>query len=167
MNLSPRKIIITAIAGLLITGSNLSAQLRTDAAYLTELEQLRSLASPTLMESQRFSMNHSFSLSFISGGTFGSGSMAVYTNSMRYMLSPNLLLNTQIHFTQPSYNNLNQVGQDNLQMFFNTSLDWKPSDFFQLHLGFSNIPRYQRNGLGYYSSPLVGAQYSRRSFGLE
>lgn len=167
MKLSPRKIIITAIAGLLLTGSNLSAQLRTDAAYLTELEQLRSLASPTLMESQRFSMNHSFSLSFMSGGAFGSGSMAVYTNSMRYMLSPNLHLSTQIHFTQPSYNNLNQFGQDNLQMFFNTSLDWKPSEFFQLRLGISNIPTYQRYGLGYYSSPWMSAQHARRSFGLD
>ena len=167
MRISPHKIIITTVVGLLLTGSNLSAQLRSDAAYLTDLEQLRSVASPTLMESQRFSMNHSFSLSFMSGGAFGSGSMAVYTNSMRYMLSPNLLFSTKIHFTQPSYNNMNQFGQDNLQMFFNTSLDWKPSEFFQLSLGFSNIPPYQRYGRGYYPSPWMSNRSTRPSIGLE
>ncbi len=162
-----RKIIMTIIAGLLLSGSSLTAQLRSDAAYLTELEQLRSLASPTLMDSQRFSMNHSFSLSFMSGGAFGSGSMAVYTNSMRYMLSPNLAFSTQIHLAQPSLNNLNQLGQDNLQAFFNTSLDWRPTDFLQLHLGISNIPRYQRYGQGYYPSPWMNTRSARRSTGLE
>ncbi len=167
MSLSAHKIIMTTVVGLLLTGANLSAQLRSDAAYLTELEQLRSLASPTLMESQRFSMNHSFSLSFMSGGAFGSGSMAVYTNSMRYMLSPNMAISSQIHFAQPSYNDLNQFGQDNLQMFFDTSLDWKPSEHFQLHLGFSNIPTYQRYGQGYYASPWMNTRPVRQSIGLE
>ncbi len=142
--------------GLLLLASSLLGQLKSDLPQTTSSSQLKSIASSSWLDSQRFSMSHGFSISLMSGTglTSGSTSLSVYTNQMRYLVANNLMLSSQIHLVQPGMLSASQLGGNDLLVYYNASMDWRLSDKLNIHLGVSNLPPRR----GY--SPWYRSQYS-------
>jgi len=87
-------------------------------------------------------MSHGFSVSLLSGTglTSGASSLSVYTNQMRYMVASNLILNSRIHLVQPGVMGVSQMGGNNLQVYYQADMDWRPFNSVTIHLGVSNLP---------------------------
>lgn len=80
----------------------------------------------------------------MSGGLSGPASMGVYTNQMSYLINENMAFYSQLHFVQPGIVGLNQMGQPNMQMYYQTALHWQLSNSINLRVGFSNMPYTRR-----------------------
>ncbi|MFQ5769305.1 MAG: hypothetical protein ACE5HX_02130 [bacterium] len=123
----------------------LFAQLKQD----TKVDMAKALTQPTKIQSiigligldpNKFSMSHSYSLSFT---TFGghSFSQGLYLNTMKYQLSNPITMYLQVGFLhQP----LGDLGQNSLlknQLFLSgAGLEYKPSENFKLQFEFSQQP---------------------------
>ena len=120
----------------------LLGQLRSDAQQIPPSQSLKSVANSSWLDPQRFSMNHGVSFSFLSGSGLGSGptGLSVYTNQMRYLVTENMVLNSQIHLVQPGFIGAPQLGGNNLKMYYQSALDWRLSKNVRVHLGISNLP---------------------------
>ncbi|UCH62708.1 MAG: hypothetical protein JSU77_13120 [Fidelibacterota bacterium] len=127
---------------LLILTSSLLGQLKSDLPLVTPASPLKSIASPSWFDPQRFSMTHGFSISLLSGSGLGPGasSLSVYTNQMRYLIASNVLLSSRIDLVQPGTMGALQPGGNNLQIFYQAGLDWQPFRSVKVHLGISNLP---------------------------
>ena len=154
----------TAIgAATLLLVSATFGQLRYDLPPTSAATPLKSLASPSWFDPQRFSMNHNFSFSMSSGIGLpaGASSLSVYTNQMRYLVAYNLMLTSQVHVVQPGVLSAQQLGSNPLQVYYQANLNWQLFRNFNIQVGISNLPRRSRysslNGIGYwpyqYSSP--------------
>ncbi|MFB0516827.1 MAG: hypothetical protein ACETWG_09535 [Candidatus Neomarinimicrobiota bacterium] len=126
--------------------SSLFGQLKSDLPQTTSASQLKSIASPSWLDPQRFSMSHSFSISLMSGTGLPSGtsSLSVYTDQMRYLITNNLLLSSQIHLVQPGIMSSTMPAANNLLLYYQAGMDWWLSDKFNIHLGISNLPPLRR-----------------------
>ena len=126
---------------LLILATGLFGQLKSDLPLITPHSPLKSVASPSWFDPQRFSMNHGFSISFMSGSGLapGSTSLSVYTNQMRYLVASNLVLISKIHLAQPGIMGASQLGGNNLQVYYQAGMDWQPFNNVRVHLGVSNL----------------------------
>lgn len=130
---------------ILMIAANLSGQLRSDVPQ-TSSDVLKSVASPSWIDPQRFFMSHSFSMSFISGTglTSGSSSLSVYTNQMRFLVTNNLVLNSRINLVQPGMPGAAQFGTNDLQIYYQADLDWQPLRNLNIRFGISNLPAFYR-----------------------
>lgn len=130
------------IPALLILTSSLFGQLKSDLPLTASSPRLKSVASPSWFNPQRFSMSHGFSISLLSGTGLARGatSLSVYTNQMRYMFANNLILNSRIYLVQPGLISASQPGGNNLQIYYQAGMDWQPFNSMRIHLGVSNLP---------------------------
>ncbi|UCD37992.1 MAG: hypothetical protein JSW54_00445 [Fidelibacterota bacterium] len=130
----------------LVLASTLFGQLRSDLPQTTSSTQLKSIASPSWLNPQRFTMSHGVSFSFMTGNGFASGgtSLSVYTNQMRYLVADNLILNSRIHLVQPGMLGASQLGSNDLQVYYQAGLDWQVANNINIHVGFSNLPPLYR-----------------------
>jgi len=142
---STLKISLLVTSVLLVLASSLYGQLKSDLSQTIPYPELKAVASPSLFDSQRFSMNHGFSLSFLSGPGLvqGTTGLSMYTNHMRYLISNNLLFNTGIYLVQPTTLSAARSGGNNLQVYYQAGLDWQPRKNMKIHLGISNLPNLQ------------------------
>lgn len=100
--------------------------------------------SINFFNSDRFNMNHGFSVSMMNlGGQ--SLSMASYTNQISYWAKDNLRLTANISLMQSRFPQLNQMNQNlqNADIGFGASLDYIMSDNAHFSIQFQNIPTYQ------------------------
>ncbi len=136
MQKSSTKIHRLFLPALLIIASGLFGQLKSDLPLIAPSSQLKSVASPSWFDPQRFSMSHGFSISLLSGSGLapGANSLSVYTNQMRYLVANNLLLSSNIHLVQPIAMNAFQAGGNNLQIYYQAGLDWQPFNSVSVHL---------------------------------
>ncbi len=105
----------------------------------------------SLFDPSRFSMNHSFSASMISMNK-QSISVMSYTNNMNFMLRDNLRVQTYLTFMQPNMISSNtQNPYSNSQLYFNTVLDYNPTENTHFQVSFGNYPMYGRRQV----SPLL------------
>ncbi len=103
----------------------------------------------SLFDPSRFSMNHSFSMSMMNMNK-QSMSVASYTNNMNFLLRDNLSLQTYVTFMQPNMISSNSPNPySNSQLYFNTALDYSPTENTHLQVSFGNYPIYNR----YQASP--------------
>ena len=107
---------------------------------------------PTLpfIDLSKFTMNQSYGISFYSGGG-SSGSHALYSNTISYQLAKPLTLTFNIgilHDPGALWND-KPLGQS-AKFFPSGYLDWRPSDNFQLSIGFEQRPVYY-DGYHYYN----------------
>ncbi|MCK4579059.1 MAG: hypothetical protein KAU50_09735, partial [Candidatus Marinimicrobia bacterium] len=154
----------SAFAALIVavSVSGLSGQFRASPSEVTESEQLRSVAGVSWLDPQRFAMNHSFSASFLSGEGPYSGGLSVYSNSMRYIMTDNLLLSGNFHILQPAMGAGGLPGENNMMLYYQTSLHWQITPRINFQLGLSNTPRRQYNSyLPDYYYPLLYRPLSR------
>lgn len=106
-----------------------------------ELEQ----SSIGFLNSNRFDMNHGFSVSMLNVGGHNM-SMAAYTNQISYWAKDNLKLTANISLMQSTLPQLNQMNSslENAQIGFGARLDYKFSDNSHFTINFQNYPTYQR-----------------------
>lgn len=146
----------------LLSAATLLGQLRSDVQQIPPAQSLKSVANASWLDPQRFSMHHGVSLSFMSGSGLGGGpnSLSVYTNQMRYLVTENIVLNSQIHLVQSGIMGTPELGGNNLKMYYQTALDWQLSKNVRMHFGISNLP-YMGYGSGWgrrQYSPYLGSQ---------
>ncbi|NHZ85797.1 MAG: hypothetical protein GWP19_07940 [Planctomycetia bacterium] len=127
-------------------------QLKSDLSQNNAISQGLSGSGGSIMslfDPSRFSMNHSFSMSMMSVGKQSIG-VASYTNNMNFLLRDNLRLQTYMTFMQPQMLSANtQNPYSNSQLYFNTVLDYSPTENTHFQVSFGNYPRYSR----YQTSP--------------
>lgn len=121
-----------------------SAQLKSELPRLETPPQLKSVASVSWLDPQRFTMNHSFTVSFLSGSGLGSGnSMSVYSNQMSYLVTRNMLLNGNVFLVQSGMGT-SPFDSNPLQVYYQAGIDWRPRENMLIHFGFSNLPSMAR-----------------------
>ena len=99
----------------------------------------------SLFDPNRYQMNHSFSMSFLSMNG-APVSVGAYTNSFSFAISPNMILNTQVSLVQPSMGGINNQGQ----LFYNVGLDYKVSENSLFSFKINNYPTYYQRSNQYY-----------------
>jgi len=145
----------TFVAALLLLVSAAAGQLRYDLPASSAATPLKSMASPSWLDPQRFSMSHNFSFSVASGigGPAGASSLSIYTNQLRYLVTNNLVLTSQVHLVQPNIVSAQQLGTNPLQVYYRAKMNWQLFRNVSLQVGISNLPRRSRysslNGFGY------------------
>ena len=89
-----------------------------------------------------FTVNHAFSL-VANSGTFGSTTIGVYSNQVKYNFSDKLSLNSTFHLmdSNQSFNSNNQ----NFNVKYELGLEYKLSRNSQIFFQFSNIGQQQNN----------------------
>ncbi len=153
------KIQLVPIIGVLLLAGILTAQLQDQMMPPSATQQLRSVAGRSLLDPNRFTMNHGFSMSFSSGSNLygGPASLSVYSNQIRYLLSDNVVITNNLYLLQPGFADSGVPGEPNLRAYFQTAVNWRLSSNIHFSLGLSNMPvsRYSPNW-GHYYSPYAG-----------
>jgi hypothetical protein len=99
----------------------------------------------SLFDPNRFSMNHSFSMSMLSMNNQSFG-VASYTNNMNFLLRDNLQLQTHITFMQPNMISSNTPNPySNNQLYYDAVLDFSPTNNTHFQISFGNYPTYRRH----------------------
>ena len=104
----------------------------------------------SIFDPSKFSMQHSFSMSYFSLGGKGV-SQGLYLNTMTYQISSPLLLKLQWGIQNVPYNSLAKNNPAFQGGFFlsGAELQYKPSDKFEMRLQFNSAPSYMYNSYMY------------------
>ncbi len=95
------------------------------------------------LNSENFSMHHSFSMSY--SAFAGQGlAMGVYTNSMMYRFSDNLNLQVDASFVHSPYNTFGKEFQNNFNKIYisNAALNFRPWNDVSVTFQYRNLPYY-------------------------
>jgi len=140
----------------------LQAQLRSQIKPSLSVErsiQIPGLGSTSLglsfLDPSRFSMNHSYSLSYMSFGK-QSASMGIYQNVMSYVFSDKLVLNGHFGFMHDPMKMGNSATTTNLMdnLIYGAELTYRPKDNVLLNVRIDKAPYYSRYGYYPYRSRL-------------
>lgn len=107
----------------------------------------------SIFDPSKFSMTHSFSMSFFSVGGKGL-SQGLYLNTMTYQIANPLMLRLQWGIQNYAYNSLaknNPLFQNGL-FLSGAELQYKPSDKLEMRIQFSSMPNYMYNSYWYDNS---------------
>ena len=140
------KTIIKGIAVLTILSALVVGQLRStlpSRAMPVNTQGLSHARNISILDPNRFSMNHSFGLSMMSAGN-QSMTMGAYTNQMNYMLKDNLRLSTRFSLASPmsGMSPYAKNGMGGSQLFYGASLDYQPTENLFVKFSMDNYPRY-------------------------
>ncbi len=141
---------------------------RQDKPVQIKQEIVRPYQNPyfglSIFDPSKFSMSHSFSMSFFSVGGKGV-SQGLYLNTMSYQIANPLLLRVQWGIQNYPYNSLakNHPAFQNGFFLSGAELQYKPSDKFEMRLQVNSMPNYMYNGY-WYQNPY---RSSWNSFGDE
>ena len=104
----------------------------------------------SIFDPSKFSMSHSFSMSFFSVGGKGV-SQGLYLNTLSYQIANPLLLRVQWGIQNYPYNSLAKNHPAFQSGFFlsGAELQYKPSDKFEMKVQFNSMPNYMYNGYWY------------------
>lgn len=102
----------------------------------------------SLFDPNRFFMNQSYSLSYMSFGK-SSASLGIYQNTMSYIFSDKLTLSGRIGFVHnPLQMGVNQSSLSSTNnMIYGAELNYHPKDNLFLNLRFDKVPIYYRYGM--------------------
>lgn len=136
------------------------------ADRVSELTERRSGGGFSLLDPSKFSMSHSYSMSYFSGSG-NSGSIGLYMNTITYQISDPLTLRLGLGYWHQPLGFLNNSGGNSRlsggKFLPNVSLDYRPSEKFRFLLDFRTVPTYGRNNYtrrsGYGSRSLFGSTY--------
>ena len=108
------------------------------------------------LNSENFSMKHSFSMSYSAFGNEGLA-LGVYTNSMMYRFSDNLNVQLDASIINSPYSTLGKDFQNNINGFYisRAAVNYKPWDDVSISLQYRNLPGYFYNP--YYSYGRFGS----------
>ncbi|MFQ5864318.1 MAG: hypothetical protein ACE5IW_03720 [bacterium] len=134
-----------AILFTLILPSLIFAQLKKQekvdmAKALTYPTRLQSIVGLIGLNPNKFSMSHSYTLSFTSFGGH-SFSQGLYLNTMKYQLSNPLTMYLQIGFLNQPFGGFGQKSPFESKLFLSgAGFEFKPSDSFKVQFEFSQSP---------------------------
>ena len=95
----------------------------------------------SLFSADRFSISHGFSMSMLTGGGAAPMSLAAYHAQVSYILSEKVDMKGNFQLVQPG--GATPFGQPlPMQLFYNTSIDFRPANNLVISLGLSNLPTY-------------------------
>ncbi len=100
------------------------------------------------LNSDRLSMNHTFSMSYMSMGSAGGMMVNSYMNTINYQISNPLFLRLNLGVMNTPYNSFSNPALNNTQFFGGAELFYQPSDNSMIKLGVQVGPGYY--GPGYY-----------------
>jgi hypothetical protein len=110
----------------------------------------------SFIDFSKFSMNHSFGMSYSSFGNNGVA-LGVYTNHLSYEFSEKLDFQLDASFVNSPYNSLGDSFTKSINGVYidNARINYRPSDEFNISLQFSNSPYnyYNRYNYGRSFSP--------------
>lgn len=98
----------------------------------------------------RFVMNHSYSLSYFTGGGV-SGSSGIYMNTMNFKLSNPLFLRVNMGVQHQPFGGPKIFGNEGANFLHGAELVYQPNKNLQMMVGYSNHPF--GSGFGYYPNP--------------
>ncbi len=136
-----------------------SAQMKQDTK-LPSFSQMGTKPYSSLLlgflNSDKLSMNHSFSMSYMG---MGGGGMMVnsYTNTINYQISNPLLLRFNLGIMNIPYNSFGNPSLNNTRFFGGAELLYKPADNTFIKVGFDVRPGYYRPG--YYGPGFFNNEY--------
>tara|TARA_B100001250_G_scaffold88264_1_gene73042 strand:+ start:4041 stop:4502 length:462 start_codon:yes stop_codon:yes gene_type:complete len=100
----------------------------------------------SLFDMSRLSISNSFGMSMTS---FGNQSISVgsYNSNINYLINDKVRLSSQFSLMAPmgGINPNAQNGLNGAKLFYNTSIDYKPTDSMLIKFSMNNYPRYYRN----------------------
>jgi len=140
------KALIIKIAVCVIFTNPVMSQLRSDLPMKglpINTQGLSKVQNLSILDPNRFSINHSFGMSMTS---FGGNSLSLgsYTNQMNYMIKDNMRLSTSFSLSSPM-NGINPYANNGLggtQIFYGASLDYQPTKNLFVKFSMDNYPRY-------------------------
>jgi hypothetical protein len=94
------------------------------------------------MGTPHFTMNHGFSL-IANSGTFGSSTMGVYSNQVKYNFSDRLSFNSTMHLMNS--NQSYYTNNTNFDVKYKLGLEYKLSENSRIFFQFSNLGQPQNN----------------------
>ncbi len=106
----------------------------------------------SLFSPDRFYMNHSYSLSYFTGGGY-SGSLGMLNNTLNFKLADPLFMKVNLGVMHQPFGGPKDAPYQNAQFMHGAELIYKPNNKFQMNIGYSNSPYYQ--GFGMYDNPFI------------
>ncbi len=119
----------------------------------------------SLFSPDRFSMSHSYSLMYFTGGG-ASGSLGMLNNTMNFRLADPLFLKVDIGVMHQPFGGPKNAPNQNARFTHGAELIYKPNNKFQMNVGYSVSPFY--NGFGMYDNPFqkpAGSGFQDFQFG--
>lgn len=152
-----KKIAVLAIVCVFISPTLLAAQVKKQETLNMAQALTKSAAPGSVLgflgfNPNRFSMSHSYTLSFanIGGRSFSQG---LYLNTMSYQFSNPLTMYLQLGVAHQPFGNLgNEFDPENQVFVSGAGLEYKPSENFKFQVEFSQTP-------GAYYSPYAPYRY--------
>jgi len=120
------------------------------AQFRTQPSIKDALTSPTtalggLFSPERFQMQHTFSVGFMSFGGGNSLMMNSYVNTINYRFNNNLFLRLNLGLFSTPYNTFSgNVQQNTTQFFGGAELMYRPNDKMQFYIGVHKGPQFTR-----------------------
>jgi len=156
-----KSLLIAALLVICLGATNGLAQLKSQLPQLPTIGEvihlpgLSSLSNYSLFDPSRFSMHQSYSMSFMTSGS-QSASLGIYQNSMSFLLSNKLMLNTRFGFVHDPFK-LGNLSSTSNNMFnnliFGADLTYRPKDNVLFSIRFDRRPYYYSYG---YYNPYFG-----------
>jgi len=113
------------------------------------------------LNSDNFSMNHTFSMSYSAAGNEGMA-LGVYTNSMMYKFAPNLNVQLDASFMHSPYSTLGKDFENNINGFYvsKAAINYQPWKDVHINLQYRQVPySYYNSYYGGYSNSMWGNPY--------
>ena len=162
-----KKLIIAVLYFLLLPSFVFGQQKKHEkvdmAKALTYPTKLQSMIGLIGLDPTKFSMSHSYSLSFtsIGGHSFSQG---LYLNTMKYQFSNPLTMYLQVGLLHQPFGTFGQTNLSKNELFLSgAGLEYKPSDNFKVQIELSQQPNNYYSP--YYYSPYL--RFNQRSNLLE
>ena len=148
------RLLVFFFIGLMFTGANAQYRHNVPTTRIKDtMAQSQGNSLSSLFNSDRLTMNHSFSLGMASMGGFAT-SYGTYTNNLNYLINDKWSLTSRIDLIQPTLSSPTPQGVNavNPMVFYGAQLEYKASNNLSFSLSMNNHPRYQRQwGLSPYS----------------
>lgn len=158
-----KKILLILVLGLAL---NLSAQVRPGGFDSPRVQEgIINQNSGSLfgfLNSENFSMNHSFDLSYQSFGSNGLA-LGMYTNSIAYRFSDNFNVQADISIVQSPYSSFGKNFQNNINGIYlsRAALNFKPFKDMFITIQYRNLPF---TGYSNYNGMFNRSQFDRDDF---
>jgi hypothetical protein len=102
------------------------------------------------LNSDKLSMHHTFSMSYMTMGSAGGMMVNSYMNTINYQISNPLFLRLNLGLMNSPYNSFNNPALNNVQFFGGAELFYRPSENSLIKVGVDVRPGYY--GPGYYNN---------------
>ncbi len=142
---------------MLILTSFAFGQLRSDIPNRTVPVNTHGISharTSNLIDLSRLSITNSFGMSMSSFGN-QSASVGSFNTNINYLFNEKIRLSSQFSLMSPmgGINPYSQNGLNGAKVFYDTSIDYKPTENMLIKFSMNNYPRYYRNPYSRFLAP--------------